>query len=1141
MARFGRSAVDSLRASLALRGDRKCGLPRPKVRRFELLEPRILLAGDIPGLEIASPAGQLAGKIVYTSAGHGWQWNTTLNRWATDRGDNFEIVEDFGNQDQMSFFADFLLRAGATVVPMRPVGHQLNEVVLDNDSPGVTFAGAWSNSSSTIFYDEDYGAVADAVPYRFASIAATETATATYRPNIPEAGYYPVYTWVRDGTDRTNQLYRIHDSAGGVTEIRVDHRKVGKGWVYLGTYHFDAGTSGSVVISNQSTAGGSVIIADAIRFGNGMGDMPAGPNSQISGYPREDENSLMWLWRSIGQGNNPSTVLGTSNVSAPRRMAEHMNANANPFGTSVYISFHSNASGGRGAVGLYANSASQRTPNQEALALYTGRQINQDMQALNGMFEHDWSNRTTHTYNGINFGEINAGLSAEMDMTIIETAFHDQQQDAELMRDPKVREQLARSTYEAVLEYFQNFGNLGTPVSQPSQPVDVRAIGAVDGGIQVSWTPGPTGVLGGTPTAYRVYVSRDGHGYLGYVEVPAGAGNTYAFAAEHLDEAPYYFKVVGVNAGGESPRSAVTSAQVQVGAKRLLIVDGFDRYDRTTNERYPYAFTGDGLTDRVRVRYNNTFDYVTQIADAIASTGARTNIDAVQNEAIIAGAVSLANYDAVVWFLGEESSADATFNAAEQAAVSAYLAGGGKLFVSGSEIGWDLDQLNNGRTFYNNVLRADFVADDANSYSVTGATGSIFAGLAAQFDNGNLFYNVDFPDVIAPLGGATAAFTYSTGGTAGIQYTGGLGEQVVMFGFPFETIVDRDQRVAIMTAIVDYFGFNLEFSGSETIVDNDQGSPAYVETGSWSTAAGTGYNGSTYRFVAAGSAATATWSFQAPVEALGEVFVQYRTGGNRAVNTTYDVDTGAGIVVASTNQTVNDAVWVSLGSFVFQPGVRSITLNAATSTGGSVVIADAVRIVLAPLPDENGDFNGDNFVDGSDFLAWQRGFGASSGASLADGDANGDGAVDAADLAVWHNQFGGPPGGGMLVSATAEVAAVPVAAATVVAVSADDVPGDPAAIAYRVDQLLQPATTPGISLGRIASTSGRLAQGSLARPSGRVPAETVAESLRLRAILASEQNAPRLREQSSGAVAEGLSEMLDAAFAGLNASGLRRR
>ena len=300
----------------------------------------------------------------------------------------------------------------------------------------------------------------------------SETATATYTPYIPEAGFYPVYTWVRDGTDRTNQLYRIHDSAGGVTEIRVDHRMVGKGWVYLGTYHFDAGTSGNVQISNQSTDGGSVVIADAIRFGNGMGDMRDGPggvgaaSGTISGYPREDENSLMWLWRAIGQGNSPASVLQSSNVSAPSRMAEHMNANTNPFGTTVYIGFHSNAGGGRGAVGLI--DANNATPTNPIGPLH--RSANQPGHAgpqrhFRAQLEHP---HDAHVHEA--FGEIDEGAAAEMDMTIIEVAFHDDTQDAELMRDPKVREQLARSTYEAVIEYFDNFGGLTDPTSQPSAP-----------------------------------------------------------------------------------------------------------------------------------------------------------------------------------------------------------------------------------------------------------------------------------------------------------------------------------------------------------------------------------------------------------------------------------------------------------------------------------------------------------------------------------------------------------------------------------------------------------------------------------------------------------------------------------------------
>lgn len=91
--------------------------------RFESLEPRIAgfaAAGLVPiGTQ---PTGPLTGKIVYTSGGHGieYEGGSTNNGWLTDHPTEYsEIVEDFGNQDQLTYFADYLLRAGATVVPMR--------------------------------------------------------------------------------------------------------------------------------------------------------------------------------------------------------------------------------------------------------------------------------------------------------------------------------------------------------------------------------------------------------------------------------------------------------------------------------------------------------------------------------------------------------------------------------------------------------------------------------------------------------------------------------------------------------------------------------------------------------------------------------------------------------------------------------------------------------------------------------------------------------------------------------------------------------------------------------------------------------------------------------------------------------------
>ena len=230
------------------------------------------------------PAGPLSGRIVFMNSGHGWTFetNTATPYWRLQRSVALNSMnEDYGNLDQLNFFAAYCFNAGAVIASMRPLGQQTNEVVLDNDDAGVTFAGSWTDSTSTYYF----GSPGD-VPYRYSLFAATETATATYTPNIPVAGYYPVYTWVRAGSDRGDQLYRIRHT-GGESQIRIPHHMVGNGWIYLGEYYFNAGsnpTNGAVVISNlRGTATGTYTFADAIRFGNGMGSVDQGGG--VSGYP----------------------------------------------------------------------------------------------------------------------------------------------------------------------------------------------------------------------------------------------------------------------------------------------------------------------------------------------------------------------------------------------------------------------------------------------------------------------------------------------------------------------------------------------------------------------------------------------------------------------------------------------------------------------------------------------------------------------------------------------------------------------------------------------------------------------------------------------------------------------------------------
>lgn len=67
----------------------------------------------------------------------------------------------------------------------------------------------------------------------------------------------------------------------------------------------------------------------------------------------------------------------------------------------------------------------------------------------------------------------------------------------------------------------------------------------------------------------------------------------------------------------------------------------------------------------------------------------------------------------------------------------------------------------------------------------------------------------------------------------------------------------------------------------------------------------------------------------------------------------------------------------------------------------------SIEITVTAVAGPDADFDNDGNTDGSDFLAWQRGFG--TGTTNTEGDADGDGDVDAADLSDWQSEYGGAP------------------------------------------------------------------------------------------------------------------------------------
>src|SRR5690606_8031668 len=294
--------------------------------------------------------------------------------------------------------------------------------------------------------------------------------------------------------------------------------------------------------------------------------------------------------------SSPAEIIGTSNVSAPLRMAEHMNSNTNPYGSSIYVSFHSNATTGnpetavsRGAIGLI--SQSNPTPNQAALAMGMGRQLNVDMRELDGQFQSNWSSRTTYTLAG-GYGELtNARARGEFDATIVEVAFHDNTLDTQLLRDPKVRDQLARSAYEGTLEHLFNFnGSTAKPVNValPSPPQNVAVVSQAAGEALVTWSAGPSstggfnGVHGSPAEGFRVFVSANGYGFDGGTYVSGGSQTSLALSG-YDPTLPYYFKVVAENAGGQSLASEVLTVLPSGAPKQVLIVNGYDRIDHSQN------------------------------------------------------------------------------------------------------------------------------------------------------------------------------------------------------------------------------------------------------------------------------------------------------------------------------------------------------------------------------------------------------------------------------------------------------------------------------------------------------------------------------------------------------------------------------
>jgi N-acetylmuramoyl-L-alanine amidase len=730
-----------------------------------------------PGYGQPQPTGFLAGKSMFLSPGHGW-YDAGGGDWQTQRGNTNGIVEDFSNGEAvLQFLQQYLFNAGAGVYPVRERDMNTDTQIIDNTDAGFSTTGSWGTSTSVSGY---YGA-----NYRTAQVSTTETATATFTAAIPADGFYHVYIWYTSASNRSTDCRITVSHADGDTLVIQNLRRDGFTWKDIGSYYFladDPAERRKVTISNQGSDPNTYVVADAVRFGGGVHPDAGKPRWEMSG---------MYHAPFMGCDDCVTNTVTTM----PLYCAWENEAD---WEDSLYLSWHTNAPNPGTGTSTFAYASGgwdepfDGVEGSLELRYFVHNELVDDIRAG---WDSGWGDRGEHTNW---YGEINPNYNDEMPGIIFEVAFHDTPSDAEKLKEPGFRQLAARAVYQAVVRYYADRDG-ESPLFLP-EPPKAPAVKWNNGHPIVSWDPPDYdyGGLAGDPAeSYRLYVSVTGKGFADAIEVKDLEAS---LPADGKSGVVRFGRITAVNEGGESFPTETLAISTGSGP-RVLIVNGFDRLDKYANVPEPYY--GGGTIYRGYLQRMNSFDYV--IAHARSLSAAGIDFDSASNEAVATGAVDLADYPAVVWICGDESTADTTFTATEQALLAEYLDAGGRLFVSGDEIGWDLWQYGSDadRAFYTNYLRATYIADSSDTGSVS--AGGIFAGIADfTFDYDDYqIYAASYPDVIGAAAGGSVDLHYAGNqGAAVVDDAGAF--RVVYLGFPFETIFSADTRADLMAAAMDF-------------------------------------------------------------------------------------------------------------------------------------------------------------------------------------------------------------------------------------------------------------------------------------------------------------------------------------------------
>ncbi|MBQ9888652.1 MAG: xanthan lyase [Bacteroidales bacterium] len=604
--------------------------------RFRVPDPR---GSDQPMVEKMGsrkfPRG-MSGRYIALWQSHGRYFEANSGRWEWQRSPNFTTVEDMYTQSYvLPFLIPMLENAGAYVMTPRERDLQRHEVICDNDpafgGPRTGMlrrkgryneSGAWSDAGVG-FADSKQAYSGWDNPFLMGTVRKAEcsrvleTADVKWTADIPEDGEYAVYISYKTLPNSTESAHYVVNHAGGKTDFVVNQRMGGGTWIYLGTFPFRKDGESYVRLDNGTPAGrifksGTVVTADAVKFGGGMGKIlrgePSGDDSygsgaSTSGVPCFAEGALYWMqfagidstlhekWDreytkefalrgawvgSLTGGSRVNPNAAGKNIPIDLSLGFHSDAGVTPSDSTV------------GTLSIYTLVADGSTtlPNGEdrwqcrELANYVQTQVVNDIRAD---FDSKWSRRMLWNRS---YSEARTTTVPGM---LLEILSHQNFADMKYGLDPAFRFEVSRAVYKGILKYLSN--RYGCRYSV--QPLPVRSFAVVPGdssGVRLSWIPvkddkEPTAA----PSGYIVYTRIDDGPFDSgkEVDVTQEGGRvscTMDLRPGHL----YSFKVVAFNDGGRSFPSEILSAGIpdrnsyeqarrSGGRPGVVVVNNFDR------------------------------------------------------------------------------------------------------------------------------------------------------------------------------------------------------------------------------------------------------------------------------------------------------------------------------------------------------------------------------------------------------------------------------------------------------------------------------------------------------------------------------------------------------------------------------------